>query len=159
MTSSERPYLKDPVNICHPGMREWWGSSKEPQEEPPKSFLLSLLFSLSLFPLFNFSNRRQSWPWFVRKSNMFLFIVMTLILYADFLFFYGVASDRVISLTWDFFHPIIYSFCRISNLPQNANLGALSPCTLPNTGPDMSIPSACVHFQGLSIPRVFQWLL
>ena len=146
------------MNIRHPGIREWWGSSKEPQQEPRESFLLSLSFSLCLlFPLFSFSNRRQPWPWFVRKSNMFLFIVMTLILYSDFLFFYGVASGRVISLTWDFFHPIIYSFCRISNLPQNANLGALSPCMLP--GPNMSIPSACVHFQGLSIPRVFQWLL
>lgn len=136
-----------------------WGNDEGPAKSlsrnPQKSLLLSLLFSLPLSPLFSFSNRRQPWPWFVRKSHMFLFIVVTLILCADFLLFCGVASGRIITLTWDFFHPIMYSFCRISHLAQDGNLGASSPRTLPNSGPYTSIHSACVHFQGSPSPGYF----
>lgn len=155
-TSCERPYLKDPVNLCHPGMREWWVSSKEPQQEPPESFLLSLSFSLCLCFLYLASVTEGSpdpglwgslicfclllWPWssmLTSSSSM------------------GWPVAELFPWPEIFFYPIIYSFCRILNLPQNANLGALSPRTLPNTGPYTSIPSACVHFQGCPSPGYF----
>lgn len=160
-TSSKRPYLKDPVNVRHPGMREWWGSSKKKAlaGTPKKSLLLSLLFSLPLSPLFSFSNRRQPWPWFVRKSHMFLFIVVTLILCADFLLFCGVASGRIIAPDLRFFPPYhVYSFCRISHLAQNGNLGASRVLALLTLAPTRPF-TLHVFTSRLSISRVFQWLL